>query len=157
MDDSSDGAFGPSGYLRPERCVVLKRAAKDEVLDTLIELLGNSPGAGDAKAIADGIRAREKLLSTGIGQGVAIPHVRLATACDLTFAAAIVRDGVADYGSPDSVPVRLVVMIVARADQHALYLRVLSQLSTRLKEEAFRNRVFDCSTAAELYAALAES
>lgn len=157
MDDSSDGAFGPSGYLAPERCVVLERAAKEEVLDKLVGLLGNSPEAGDAQALADGIRAREKLLSTGIGLGIAIPHVRLTAARGLAFAAAIVRDGVADYGSPDSIPVRLIVMIVARADQHALYLRVLSRLSTRLQEESFRNRVFDCSTAAELYAALAEA
>ena len=67
MDDSSDGAFGPSVYLAPERCVVLERAAKEEVLDKLVGLLGNSPEAGDAQALADGIRAREKLLSTGIG------------------------------------------------------------------------------------------
>lgn len=154
MDDSSAVAFGPSGHLEPERCVVLERAAKEEVLDVLAGLLGSSPEAGDAKALADGIRARERLLSTGIGQGVAIPHVRLAAARGLAAAAAIVRDGVADYGSPDSVPVRLVVMIVARIDQQALYLRVLSQLSTSLREEAFRKRVFGCSTAAELYAAL---
>jgi len=157
MEDSSEGAFGLTGYLKPERCVILERAAKEEVLDALVKLLGASPEAGDETALADGIRAREKLLSTGIGQGVAIPHVRLTAARGLAFAAAIVRDGVVDYGSPDSVPVRLVVMIVARADQHVLYLRVLSQLSTHLKEDAFRSRVFGCSTAAELYAALADS
>lgn len=153
MDDSSAGAC-PPGYLKPERCLVLERAAKEEVLAALAGILGDSPEAGDAQALADGIRAREQLLSTGIGQGIAIPHVRLAAARDLAAAAAIVRGGVSDYGSPDSVPVRLVVMIVARIDQHALYLRVLSQLSTRLREESFRDRVFGCATAAELYAAL---
>lgn len=156
-DGSSGGAFQLSDFLKPERCLILDHAAKEEVLETLAERLGTSPEVEDVAALADGIRAREELLSTGIGQGIAIPHVRLASIRNLVFAAALIRDGVTDYESPDSIPVRLVVMIVARADQHALYLRVLSQLSTRLKEEAFRNRVFGCSTAAELYTALAES
>lgn len=64
--------------------------------------------------------------------------------------------GVADYGSPDAVPVRLVVMIVARTDQHELYLRVLSRLSSLLKEDGFRERVFGCADAAGLCAAFTE-
>ena len=155
MDDSSDGAFRLSGCLRPERCIVLERAGKREVLDKLIRLLSGSGGAGEEGEIARGIHARERLLSTGIGFGVAIPHVRLASVRGLEIAA-LVRGGVADYGSPDAVPVRLVVMIVARTDQHELYLRVLSRLSSLLKEDGFRERVFGCADAAGLCAAFTE-
>ena len=156
MDDSSDGAFRLSGCLRPERCIVLERAGKREVLDKLIRLLSGPGGAGEECEIARGIHARERLLSTGIGLGVAIPHVRLASVHGLEIAAALVRGGVADYGSPDAVPVRLVVMIVARIDQHELYLRVLSRLSSLLKEDGFRERVFGCADAAGLCAAFTE-
>ncbi|MBS1369881.1 MAG: PTS sugar transporter subunit IIA [Lentisphaeria bacterium] len=156
MDDSSDGEFRLSGRLAPERCAVLECAGKNETLDALIDLLAPFAGSGGRAGLAEAIYAREKLLSTGIGLGIAIPHVRLSTAEDLTAAAALVHDGVSDYGSVDSIPVRLVVMIVARADQHELYLRVLSRLSTSLKDDAFRDRVFHCASARELYGLLGE-
>ena len=151
MDDSSDGEFRLSGRLAPDRCVVLECANKNETLDALIDLLAPSAGSGGKAVLAEAIYEREKLLSTGIGLGIAIPHVRLPSATDLVAAAALVRNGIPDYGTLDSVPVRLAVMIVARSDQHELYLRVLSRLSSFLKDEAFREKVFHCVCARELY------
>lgn len=74
-------------------CIVLERAGKREVLDKLIRLLSGPGGAGEECEIARGIHARERLLSTGIGFGVAIPHVRLASVRGLEIAAALVRGG----------------------------------------------------------------
>ncbi len=150
MDDSSDGEFRLSGRLALDRCTVLEKAGKNETLETLIELLAPFAGAAGRDGLAEAVHAREKLLSTGIGLGIAIPHVRLPSATDLVAAAALVRSGIPDYVSMDSLPVHLVVMIVARTDQHELYLRVLSRLSSSLKDEAFRARVFHCASSREL-------
>lgn len=151
MDDSSDGEFRLSGRLAPDRCTVLEQAGKQETLNVLIDLLAPFAGPGGKAGLADAIRAREKLQSTGIGLGIAIPHVRLPAAADLTAAAALVRGGIPDYASMDFVPVRLVVMIVARVDQHELYLRMLSRLSSSLKDDSFREKVFHCGCPRELY------
>ena len=151
MDDSSDGEFRLSGRLAPDRCIVLEEAGKNETLETLIDLLAPFAGSVGKAGLAEAIHAREKLLSTGIGLGIAIPHVRLPSAADLVAAAALVRNGVPDSVSMDSRPVYLVVMIVARSDQHELYLRMLSRLSSSLKDEVFREKVFHCGCARELY------
>lgn len=151
MDDSSDGEFRLSGRLTPDRCIVLERADKNRTLDALIDLLVPSALPGGKAVLSEAIHAREKLLSTGIGLGIAIPHVRLPAAADLFAGAALVREGIPDYESMDSAPVQLVVMIVARSDQHELYLRLLSRLSSSLKDEAFREKVFHCAGPRELY------
>ena len=75
---------------------------------------------------------------------------------DLAVAAALVPRGIDDYESLDSMPVRLVLLIAARSDQHAEYLRLLSRLSSKLKDDCFRERLFACSSSAEFYAQLIE-
>lgn len=54
------------------------------------------------------------------------------------------------------MPVRLVLLIAARSDQHAEYLRLLSRLSSKLKDDCFRERLFACGSSAEFYAQLIE-
>ncbi len=155
MDDpgssSSDDNFRLSGFLTPERAMVLESAGKTGLLRRMINLLATSPAISSETDLAAGIFHREQLMSTGIGQGIAIPHVRLASVSDLTVAAALIRGGVADYSTPDGVPVRLVIMIAARLDQHAGYLRLLSRLSSELKDEACRDRIFSAVDAADLF------
>jgi mannitol/fructose-specific phosphotransferase system IIA component (Ntr-type) len=137
--------------------MVLECADKNETLNKLIDSLVAFSGSEDRNILAEAVFVREKLQSTGFGLGIAIPHVRLATAtADLTAAAALIRNGVPDYSSVDSRLVHLVVMVVARADRHELYLRVLSKLSTSLKDEAFRNQVFNATSGEELYRLLSE-
>ena len=74
----------------------------------------------------------------------------------LAVAAALVPEGIDDYESLDSMPVRLVLLIAARSDQHAEYLRLLSRLSSKLKDDCFRERLFACGSSAEFYAQLIE-
>ncbi len=142
--------------LSAERCLVLEDVAKEPLFELLIDALAAAPEAGDKTLLGNGIRQRERLLSTGIGLGIAIPHVRIPSVKDLIMAAALVRNGVEGYETLDSVPVKLVVMIAARTDQQELYLRVLSFLSIRLRDESFRNRLFLCRDNEELYRALGE-
>lgn len=146
-----DGSFRLSGFLAPERTVVLNASDKQSVLNSLIELLAKTPQITSKAELADGIFRREALMSTGIGLGIAIPHVRLASVTGMVMAAALVPGGISDYESLDGQPVRLVAMIAARLDQHAEYLRLLSCLSSELKADTFRAGLFRCTDDAELF------
>lgn len=138
-------------FLFPERVVILPGGGKQGVLDSLIDLLDNAPEVTSKAELIQGIYSREKLMSTGIGLGIAIPHVRLASVKNIAMAAALVPQGIADYESLDNQPVRLVVMIVARENQHAEHLRLLSNISGKLKDAAFREHLFQAASTEELF------
>ena len=137
--------------LKSKHVIVTDKANKTEILSQMINLLENAPEIKSKRDLEQGIYHREQLMSTGIGMGIAIPHVRLRSVRDLVMAVALVRDGVDDYESMDSEPVKLLFMIIAREDQHVQHLKLLSQISSRLKDEAYRQLLFSCTDAKQLY------
>jgi PTS system nitrogen regulatory IIA component len=146
-----------SDVLARDRVCVVDTDSKTELLETLIGLLARSPRVTDEPALRQAIFAREELMSTGIGLGVGIPHVRLDSVTDVAMAMAVSRREIADYESLDEKPVRIVFMIAANSSQHAEYIRLLGMLSQQLKSPAFREKLLACQTADELYSQLAES
>lgn len=143
--------------LSPEHILVVEESNKDQILNELIDMLGETPVVRSKNDLSKGIFHREQLLSTGIGMGIGIPHVRLSSIKDVAVAAALVRGGINDYESLDSEPVKLIFMIVARQDQHAEHLKLLSQLSSRLKDKAFREELAQCLDSKSFYKLLMES
>jgi len=128
-----------SRVLAPERVLVLHTTTKAEALRALADCLATAPEVGDREALCEGIFYREQLMSTGIGMGIAVPHVRLASVSGPVIAAGICRTPIADYESLDGVPVRLIFMIAAGKFQHVEHLRLLSSLSLRFKSEKLRD------------------
>jgi PTS system nitrogen regulatory IIA component len=137
--------------IRKENIILVERATKAEILNKLIDLLAENPEVKSKNEMKEGIYHREQLMSTGIGMGIGIPHVRLRSVKNIIMAAALVRHGVTDYESLDSIPVKLIFMIVARDDQHTQHIKLLSQLSSRLKDEAFRNLLLGCNDQESFY------
>ena len=136
------------------RVVVLESASKREVLDILIDKLAETDFVKSKADLQAGIYEREELMSTGIGLNLGIPHVRMKSIKDLVLAVALVKNGVDDYESLDSSKVKLIFMIVAREDQHAAHLKLLSHLSNNLKADEVRETLLNAENAAELYAYL---
>lgn len=136
------------------RVVVLENASKKEVLDILIDKLAETDFVKSKTDLQAGIYEREELMSTGIGLNLGIPHVRMKSIKDLVLAVALVKNGVDDYESLDSSKVKLIFMIVARDDQHAAHLKLLSHLSNNLKADAVRETLLNAENADELYAYL---
>jgi len=137
------------------RVSVVDTDSKAEFLEILTDLLAQSPRVTDRAALREAILARESLMSTGIGLGVGVPHVRLDSVTDVAMAVAVSRRNIADYESLDGQPVRMAFMIAAGSNQHANYLRLLTRISQQLKEPGFRQRLLACPTADELYVVLA--
>ncbi len=143
-----------SAILTVERIVILKEADKDTILRRLVDLLAESPFVGDRDELLNGIFAREELMSTGIGFGVGVPHVRIDSVSDLVMAVAVCKKPIDGYSSLDNEPVQIVCMLAARSDQHAKYIRTLSLVSSRLRDVDVRQRIIGSDDRAAIHALL---
>jgi PTS system nitrogen regulatory IIA component len=118
---------------------------KDDCLTALVDSLAEISSVRSREELWEGIVHREKLMSTGIGLGVAIPHARLPGVSELSMAVAVCPQGLSDYEAMDDKLVRLVFMIVAGVDQHAHYIRLLSFISSRVKQDTLRERLVEAT------------
>ncbi len=141
--------------LTPDRICFLEAATKDRVLGDVIDLLAASSSVIDKDALRDAVFKREAVMSTGIGMGLAVPHVRMDSVGELVMAIGISRAGIDDYGSLDDKPVHLVFLIAAPSGAHVEYLRLLSAISSRAK--ALDGCLLDCSDADAFYALLVQT
>jgi PTS system nitrogen regulatory IIA component len=140
-----------SKLLVPERVVFLEGSEKENALKTLCAVLATSSVIPNEEELASAIFRREELMSTGIGFGVGVPHVRLDGVRDLVMALGIAREPLSDYVSLDDVPVQIVCMVAASKAQHPQYIRTLSAISTRLKDESVRQNLIKSSDVLSVY------
>lgn len=135
----------------PARIVFLDTPYKVDALWTLSENLGSAPQVKDSKILLEEIQRREELMSTAIGQGIAIPHVRLMSVSDLVLSVGIGRVDITDFSPLDDIPVRLIFMIAAAYNQHTYYLQTLSFFSSKLKNKNLRNSLIESANETEAY------
>ena len=119
------------GELLGERVFVLNgKQSKNDVLKVLIDAVAEVEGMVQREDLEWGVLHRESIMSTGIGNGIAVPHVRLENIETACMALAVVPDGVSDYQSPDNLPVKLVFLIAAGGTQRAKHLKILSAIGS---------------------------
>jgi PTS system nitrogen regulatory IIA component len=140
--------------LSPDRIVFLDYSAKRDALLALADNLAHAPQVKNRQELAIEILKREELMSTAIGRGIAIPHIRLASVTDLVVSVGINGTGIVDFQPLDDEPVRLIFMIAAAYNQHAYYLQTLSFFSARLKNRDLRNALLAAQTPQDAYALL---
>lgn len=140
--------------LLPERVLLTDYATKRESLLGLIDVLADAPEVTDREEVVEGIFQREKIISTGLGMGLAVPHLRDASIKNLVMAVAVNRVDLPDYEAMDGAPVRIVCMVLAGRNQHKPYLSVLAALTLRLKQEGIRDAVLEASDPAAVHAIL---
>ena len=90
-------------------------------------------------------------MTTAIGRGIAIPHVRLASVTDLVMSVGICKNDLVDFQAIDDTPVRLLIMIAAATNQHSYYLQTLSFFSSKLKQKEIRDALLNCTDTNEAY------
>ena len=110
--------------------------SKNEALDQMVELMAKSGKINDLKAYRQEVYRREEEGTTGVGEGIAIPHGKGAFVDKPGLAAMVVKDGV-DYDSLDGEPVHLIFLIAAPNTKDNVHLDVLSKLSVLLMDEDF--------------------
>ena len=130
-DDKYTAPVVIGDLLSPDRILIRKgRQTKKEVLSALVDVIAAEGEYGDRDELEWGIFHRESLMSTGIGNGIAIPHVLLPGIENNCMALALCPDGIADYESRDQIPVRLVFMLAAGKSQKVMHLKVLAAVGS---------------------------
>lgn len=128
----------------------LKSKNKDDVLMELADLIAVSPDVhNEENVIYKALIEREKLGSTGIGKGVAIPHAKTDAADRLTIAFGISKEKI-DFKSLDNESVNIFFVFASPMKDSQVYLKVLARISRLIKEEEFRNELLACKTPAEV-------
>lgn len=143
-------------FLSPDRVVLLDYASKHDVLVMMSEVLAKAPQVKNSAELLDAILKREALMSTAVGRGIAIPHVRLSSVTDLVMAVGISKRDILDFDALDGNPVRLVFMIAAANNQHDYYLQTISHFSAKLRNEELKSSLLNSTDPAEVYALLCE-
>ncbi len=119
-------------------CADLKSTDKDGIIREMIDLLADAQAIKEKEKIVKILLEREALGSTGIGQGVAIPHGKSSSVKELVAAFGISRKGV-DFDSLDGEQVYIFFLLVAPEDSAGPHLKALARISRLLKDKHFRD------------------
>lgn len=124
---------------------------KKEALDQIVALMAKSGKINDEEGYRRQVYAREEESTTGIGEGIAIPHGKCDAVDRPGLAAMVVREGV-DFDSLDGEPVTLMFLIAAPNTEDNVHLDVLSKLSMMLMDETFTSSLRNANSAEEFLA-----
>jgi mannitol/fructose-specific phosphotransferase system IIA component (Ntr-type) len=143
--------------LSPERIrIPLQSRSKDELLAELVELITREDHVDDPADVLRAVREREAVLSTGIGNGVAIPHGKSPAVPDLRMAAGLTAEPV-DFDALDGQPVRLFFMLVGPETAAGPHIKALSRISRLVRKESVRQRLVSARDPEDFYRALREA
>lgn len=127
----------------------LKGATKEEILAEMVELLTASGHIRDRDAVLKAILEREKRMSTGMQNGIAIPHGKTDSVDCLVAALGIKRGGV-DFGALDGQPSTIFVMTVSPDSRTGPHIQFLAEISRPLNDAAVRARLLAAATREEV-------
>ena len=118
----------------------VKASSKEDVIKQAVALIAKSGAIGDVAVYEKGVFKREEESTTGIGEGIAIPHCKNDVVKKPALAAMVIPEGV-DYESLDQEPVNLLFLIAAPNSEDNVHLDVLARLSEMLMDENFKNKL----------------
>jgi PTS system nitrogen regulatory IIA component len=148
---SAPPSLSMKSILSDDRCILLSHHTKVEALHEVIDILVQAASISNKDELAAEIFRREQLMSTGIGLGIGLPHVRLNSVSDITMAMGISSRPIEDYESLDGEPVEIIVMVAAPKHFHEHYIRLLAHISSRLKDSDTRAHLIAASDASQVY------
>jgi len=136
-------------FLSPERIIPnMKSRDKKGVIDELAEAIANTTSAENAE-IAKVLLEREQLGSTGIGDGIAIPHGRLSSIDSIVMGFGSSEQGI-EYDSIDNNPVNIFFLLLTPENSTGGHLRVLAQISKLLKNKQFKTNLTNAKSKQEV-------
>ena len=145
-------AFGIE-IAREQICVVPDGASKHDALEALIEAVSTNPVVKDVAAFRRAVYEREGIMSTGIGEGIAIPHVRIPEITEATLGVGIAPAGI-DFDTLDNKPVHVLVLFATPAGSDKEYLRLLAQVMLSLRDRDLFHALVACQTPDDVYGVL---
>lgn len=137
--------------LTPQRSLCqIQGGSRKRLFEVVADVLGREQEAFHPAELVAGMLAREKLGSTALGDGIAIPHCRLAD-CETASGVLITLATPADFGSPDGEDVDLIFALVVPSDATQEHLNLLADIARMFSQAEFRQALRDCRTSEALY------
>ncbi|GIK22190.1 MAG: PTS sugar transporter subunit IIA [Ignavibacteriota bacterium] len=135
-----------SDLLKPEFVVPdVKGVSKEDVINELIDLFKNDSKVEDIEKVRAAVLDREKIMSTGVGKGFAIPHGKTNAVKDIIGAFGKINEGI-DYDSLDGNPVQLIFLLVGKDNLISTHIKLLSRISRLMNKDDFRHRLLEADT-----------
>jgi PTS system nitrogen regulatory IIA component len=131
-----------SSYINEDLISFFEAKDRDEAIAHLVDLVDAKGILQDRLQFLTAIFEREKIVSTGIGLGVAIPHAKLTNMDDFFIAIGCLKNGV-DWNAMDKAPVRLIFLIGGPDDKQTEYLQILSALTVAIKDDGRRKKILN--------------
>jgi mannitol/fructose-specific phosphotransferase system IIA component (Ntr-type) len=147
-------------FIRPESIRIplespgREGATKETVIAELVDLLPEASEPGPREAILDAVLRREKQMSTGIGNGVAIPHGSADIEGHLSVSAGVAPPPGVDYAAIDRRPARLFFLLVAGHGERTQHLQALAHIARLMKNEEIHARLLEAPSAEAFYEVL---
>lgn len=139
-----------SELLKPEFVIPqLKGETKEDVINELIDLFKNDPRVEDIEKVRTAVLEREKVMSTGVGKGFAIPHGKTNAVKEIVGAFGKISEGV-DYDSLDGNPVQLIFLLVGKDNLISTHIKLLSRISRLMNKDDLRHRLTEANTADDI-------
>jgi nitrogen PTS system EIIA component len=139
--------------LSPDRVLFLPSSSKEEALRVLVDHLSQQGLLPDTKLFYDELIKREKLISTSIGLGAALPHAKLAALDHFFLCIGIAKEGI-DWNSDDEIPVKFIFLIGGPDNSPMEYLSLLSGLTKTIRKERVLKKLSTAAKAENVIAAL---
>lgn len=117
---------------------------KESLLVKMLDLAATSGKIIDKEQTLKEIFAREQILSTGIGKGIALPHAKTKHVTDSCASLVLLKNPI-EYESLDGDKVKIVVMLIGLENNVAIHLKYLSKISRLLNNDNFRNQLLNCT------------
>lgn len=143
-----------SDYLSINRVLFTTAPTKEEVIDELIAVSRDEGMIPNIKSFKEALLKRESIMSTGIGYGVAIPHVKLPQIDRFFITIGVHKRGV-NWESLDCKPVFLIFLIAGPDGDQERYLRILARLTTVIKKPEQRQSIIELDTRYQVYESFA--
>ena len=132
------------------RILIIKRKlSKNELLKKMSSLYKSDPKISKPENILQDILAREEIISTGIGAGIAIPHIHKEYIEGVNCAFAVVKESI-DFDSMDNIPINFAIMILTSGKEHKRYLQTVAKFAKLLKEKEVKSDLLSCNSPEEI-------
>jgi nitrogen PTS system EIIA component len=138
-----------------DRIKVFENIDKETVLNELIVLMSESGAVKNPEDFKKSVFERENIMSTSIGLGIAIPHVRLDSITEMIMAVGVCPNGI-DYNAFDDQSVKIIIMIAAPEGTQRQYLSLLAKIALLLKNSTIRESIILSKTPEEIFNILKE-
>ncbi|MGL4534149.1 MAG: PTS sugar transporter subunit IIA [Fusobacteriaceae bacterium] len=126
---------------------------KEEILKKMVSLIAKNSEDIDECELFENVMAREKIGSTGIGLGIAIPHGRIVGGKKMTMAISLLKNPIA-FDSIDGEPVKFIIMVTAPMEQGKEYLEMIATLIRAFRNQDYLKRVINATNSSDLKKAL---